>query len=109
MKVAVSTDGNEVSQHFGRCEGYNFYEVKDGEVKNRIYEVNPGHQPGVIPKWLNERGAKVIIAGGAGPKAQGYFNDFGMKCVLGVSGKISEVIEKYASGELEGGESSCDH
>ncbi|MGM0442101.1 MAG: NifB/NifX family molybdenum-iron cluster-binding protein [Elusimicrobiota bacterium] len=109
MKVAIATDGNRVSPHFGRCEGYNFYVVENGEVKNRFYEVNPGHQPGAIPKWLNEKETDIIIAGGAGPKAQNYFKKLGMKCILGVTGKIDKIIEEYASGELESGESTCDH
>jgi predicted Fe-Mo cluster-binding NifX family protein len=33
MKVAISTDNNEVSAHFGRCQQYTIFEVEGGFMK----------------------------------------------------------------------------
>jgi len=109
MKIAVATDGDAVSLHFGRCEGYNFFEIEDGKVISKTYEKNPGHQPGLIPKWLKERDVNCIIAGGAGPKAQEFFKNLGIDFILGVQGKVEEVVEEYLKGELKSGESTCEH
>jgi len=108
MKVAIATDGDLVSLHFGRCEGYTLFEIEDGKIISRVFEENPGHQPGLIPKWLKEKGVNLVIAGGAGPRAQEFFKNLGIDFILGVQGKVEDVIEKYLKGELEGGESTCE-
>jgi len=48
-----------------------------------------------------------IVAGGMGARAQSLFEDFGIKTIVGVSGTLTEVIEKLAKGNLSGGESFC--
>jgi predicted Fe-Mo cluster-binding NifX family protein len=42
-----------------------------------------------------------------GARAQGFFEEMGIKTIMGVEGSIDEVIEKLEKGTLEGGESSC--
>ena len=62
----------------------------------------------MMPKWLNEKGANVVIAGGAGAMAQNLFAQMGIELILGASGSLDDVIEKYLKGELTAGESLCD-
>ena len=86
MRIAVSTDGDQVSAHFGRC---------------------PGHQPGLIPQFLHEKGVECIIAGGMGMRAQGFFDELGIKAIVGISGKVDDTIDQLVKGTLKGGESLC--
>jgi len=109
MRVAISTDGDSVSMHFGRCEGYTFFEIENGKIISEKFLSAPEHRPGFIPRWLKENGADCVIAGGAGPSAQSFFTELGIKYILGVQGKIHDVIEKYIKGELKSGESTCEH
>ena len=46
----------------------------------------PPHQPGLLPPWLAERGANMIIAGGMGQRAQGLFAEQGIQVVRGCPG-----------------------
>ncbi|MDO9573995.1 MAG: dinitrogenase iron-molybdenum cofactor, partial [Candidatus Contubernalis sp.] len=48
-----------------------------------------------------------IVAGGMGARAQGLFAEFGIKTIVGVTEKITEVIDKLVKGTLIGGESLC--
>lgn len=107
MKIAISTDADSVSAHFGRCPSFTIVDVEDGKVVKKEVVDNPGHQPGFIPQFLHERGVECIVAGGMGMRATGFFNEFGIKTIVGVSGRVDEVIEKLAKGTLEGGESLC--
>ena len=43
MKVAISTDRNLVSAHFGRCPSYTIVELDKGKVVKRDLVQNPGH------------------------------------------------------------------
>jgi len=107
MKIAISTDAGFVSAHFGRCPSFTIAEIEEGKVL-KIEEINnPGHQPAFLPNFLAERGVKYIICGGMGNRAQMLFAEKKITPVIGVTGKIEEVIEKFVQGKLKGGESFC--
>ncbi len=115
-KIAVAIENNEgknskVSMHFGRCPYYLFITI--GDKEGRKYEVveNPfysNHQPGVVPQFIHQNGADVIIAGGMGPRAVDMFLGFGIEVVTGFVGDAEKVVDAYLSGEIKGYE-PCEH
>ena len=109
MKVAISCDGNSVSGHFGRCEKYVLFEGENGQLKNKSEVKSPPHEPGTIPRFLNEMGAQKIICQGIGPRAISLFGELGIEVVAGISGEIDEVIEAFLKGNLLGSASTCSH
>lgn len=109
MKIAISTDRGYVSAHFGRCPAYTIVDIQDGRIIKREEIPNPGHQPGFLPVYLSQKGVNAIIAGGMGPRAQGLFTEKNIQTIIGVQGKIDEVIEKFLRQELEAGQDLCDH
>jgi len=82
-------------------------DIEDGKVVKRIEAANPGHQPGAIPLFLHQKGVNGIVAGGMGMRAISFFEQYGIRVIVGVSGKIDGVIEQLKKGTLEGGESLC--
>ncbi len=107
MRIAISTDGNFVSAHFGRCPTFTIVDLQDGQIVKKESLQNPGHQPGFIPQFLCDKGVECIVCGGMGRRATGFFNEYGIKTILGVTGRIDEVLDKIQKGTLEGGESLC--
>jgi len=113
MRIAVaSDDGNGldalISQHFGRCPYYTLVEVEAGEVKEVSVVDNPFYgshgEPGQVPGFIHSQGAQVIIAGGMGPRAISFFNQFGIETVTGTSGKVSDALNSYSGGQFSGSE-----
>ena len=107
MRIAISTDGDFVSAHFGRCPSFTIVDVNKGKIAKKEIVDNPGHQPGFIPQFLHQKGVECIVAGGMGMRATQFFEEYGIKTIMGVSGKVDEVIEKIQKGTLKGGESLC--
>lgn len=107
MRVAISTDGKYVSPHFGRCTTYTLVDVVNGKTVKREEVNNPGHSPGVIPRFLHDKGVNIIVCGGMGVRAAGLFDELGIKMITGVDGSIDEVILKLEKNELKGRESLC--
>ena len=107
MRAAISTDGNDVSAHFGRCPSFTIVDVENGKVTGKEEIQNPGHHPGFLPEFLHGKGVSCIIAGGMGQRAVQLFQEKGIEGIVGVSGKIEDVIKKFAAGSLTGGESLC--
>jgi len=80
MRIAISTDGEQVSAHFGRCPAFTILDIDDGRVVGKEVIENPGHQPGFIPQFLHDKGVNCIIAGGMGPRAAEIFQRSGHGC-----------------------------
>jgi len=101
-----------VSMHFGHCEEFALYEVNedDKSILGKTAHKPPAHEPGVLPRWLHELGANVIITGGMGQRAQQLFAQNGISVVLGAPAESPEQIATaYLNGTLQAGENVCDH
>ena len=71
---------------------------------------SPPHQPGLLPSWLHERGAGIIIAGGMGARAQELFAQKNIKVVIGAPSETPEqIVKAFLGGSLETGVNICDH
>ena len=107
MKIAISTDSGSVSPHFGRAPEFTIIEIENDKFVGKKVLPNPGHSVGSIPRFINEQGATCMITGGMGHRAMQFFSDYGIEIIVGVTGKIDDVIKKILNGTLEGGESLC--
>lgn len=112
MKIAVPTANNRLCLHFGHCEKFLVVDVDDASrsITAKEEAVPPPHEPGVLPRWLHEKGATVIIAGGMGMRAQQLFEQNGIQVVVGAPSEDPEtVILKWLAGTLVSGGNVCDH
>ena len=115
MRFAIATDGEFVSPHFGRCSAYTIVDIEDNKVvdieDNKVIKKevlnNPGHSPGFLPEFLHQKGVNCIICGGIGQRAISFLKQYGIEVILGIEGKINDVIEKLIEGKLVSGESLC--
>ena len=107
MKIAISTDSEKVSEHFGRCPEFTIVEIKDNKIKNKKVIENPGHMTGFLPKYLKEHRVDYVIAGGAGFRAQKLFKQSGIKLITGIQGEIDKIIDSFIKGNLKQGNDFC--
>lgn len=112
MRIAIPVVNGRLSMHFGHCEAFALLDV-DPQAKTILKKEaipSPEHQPGLLPRWLAERGAQVIIAGGMGQRAQGLFAENGIRVVVGApAGEPEALVAAYLEGTLQTGANVCDH
>jgi len=111
-RIAVPVAGGKLAMHFGHCEQFAFFDVdlEGRSVVSKTTAVPPAHEPGVLPRWLSEQGADVIISGGMGSRAQGLFAEQGIDVLVGApSDRPEAVVQAYLDGTLETGANVCDH
>jgi predicted Fe-Mo cluster-binding NifX family protein len=109
-KVAIPVSDGILSQHFGHCQHFTLYHISDGAIVNSEILDAPPHQPGLLPKWLAEKGATDILAGGMGQRAIAIFHQFKINVFVGVPGKSADdLVKDYLQGILETNENACDH
>lgn len=109
-RIAVSADDRAgldgvVSPHFGRCPSFVLVDVDGCEVRGVEVVENPyygRHQPGQVPKFINEQDVDVMLTGGMGRRAIAFFEEFGIQAVTGASGSVRRSLEQYLGGALQG-------
>ena len=112
MRIAIPLTEGTLSMHFGHCEEFALVDVDEQakRVTNIARLRPPAHEPGVLPRWLAEQKANVIIAGGIGQRARQLFAQNGINVVVGASVHTPEQLtHDYLLGTLETGDNICDH
>ncbi len=112
MRVAIPVSQGKLAAHFGHCEQFVLCDL-DPDTKSIVKTESltpPAHEPGVLPAWLAEQGAQVILAGGMGSRAQQLFADHGVKVIVGAPELDPETLAlQYLAGEIGPGQNACDH
>ncbi len=107
MKIAVASEGKNVTEHFGHCENFNIFTVENNEIIKSESVPNPGHKPGFLPNFLNDIGVNVIIAGGMGGGAIEIFNEKNIEVITGAEGDAQHLVELYLQSKLISTGSVC--
>lgn len=111
-RIVLPVSEGRLCMHFGHCDTFAVVDVEPdtGKVVSQSELEPPPHEPGLLPRWLAERGATVIIAGGMGQRAQALFTEQGIHVVVGAPSETPDLlVQQYLSGNLVSGENVCDH
>ena len=112
MRIAIPVADGRLTMHFGHCEKFAIIDA-DPKAKKVLKKEEldaPGHEPGLLPRWLAERGVNVIIAGGMGQRAQSLFAENGIKVVVGAPSDAPQALAAaFLDGTLRTGDNICDH
>lgn len=112
MKFAIPTHSGKLCMHFGHCEVFTFVEADEAAktIIGREEITPPAHVPGILPPWVAEHGAKIVIAGGMGMRAQQLFNAQGIEVIVGAeAAEPEQLVLDYLNGTLKTGANACDH
>ena len=110
MRYAIPTEDGRLTMHFGHADVFTLIDVENGQVCRTQMMQPPPHEPGVLPRWLKEQSASVIIAGGMGQRAQSLFAENGIQVVVGAEAAPAEdLVRQHLAGTLKTGQNVCDH
>jgi len=112
MKIAIPMANGRLCMHFGHCEQFALLEIdkEAGAVVGSEMLTPPPHEPGLLPRWLHEQGAALIIAGGMGQRAQQLFQQRGVDVIVGAPAEPpDQLVSAYLNGVLQSGANACDH
>ncbi len=112
LKIVIPVSEGRLSMHFGHCETFAVLDVDvpGKAIVGRSDLQAPPHEPGLLPRWLGERGTQLIIAGGMGQRARSLFEENGIQVIVGAASEPPEtLVDQYLNGSLQTGENICDH
>jgi ATP-binding protein involved in chromosome partitioning len=108
--LVIPVEDGKLSPHFGHCKQFAFIETEKGKIKTQEMKTPPPHEPGVLPRWLYEQGADVVITGGMGEQARQLLKEKGIEVITGAPVDSPETIaNQFLSGSLVTGDNACDH
>ena len=116
MRIAFATEAPggleaEIAYHFRRAPFFTFVDLdEDGEILSVEVLENPAlnvHRPFVVPSFIKQQGADVIVAGGMGERAKLFFEQEGIETVTGAQGRVVDVLSAILKGERFG-DNLCD-
>jgi predicted Fe-Mo cluster-binding NifX family protein len=110
-KIAVPVDEKGIlDAHFGHCKFIKIIDTKDDEIISEEKIIPPPHEPGLLPRWLAEKGVTDIIAGGMGRKAIQLFNQGGVNAFVGAPHvNAIELVKGHLNGTLNFTANYCNH
>jgi predicted Fe-Mo cluster-binding NifX family protein len=111
VKIAVTATepglDAPVDSRFGRCLHFVFVDTETMDVETVANE-NVTAAGGAGPQaaqTVADKGAKAVLTGNCGPNAHRALQAAGVQVVVGVSGTVKEVAEKFKAGEYATAES----
>ncbi|MFH0788614.1 MAG: iron-sulfur cluster carrier protein MrpORP [Pseudomonadota bacterium] len=110
LKIAIPMAEGMLCNHFGHCEQFALIDLQGKNIIQKVMVTPPPHEPGLLPRWLGEKGVNLIIAGGMGQRAVSLFNERGIKVLTGAPQLAPEaLIAQYVNQTLITGDNVCDH
>lgn len=108
--IAVPTSTGKLNGHFGHSRQFAMVEIKENGSREVTYIDAPPHRPGLLPRWLAEKGATDVIAGGMGQRAIDLFNENGVNVFVGAPALTpEELVDGYINKTLTSSDNYCDH
>jgi predicted Fe-Mo cluster-binding NifX family protein len=123
MKIAVASDDEKtIASHFGRTRGFLVFEIEDGEIKSREYQLNTftGHARGLegAGHALDRHGpilaaladCNAVISHGMGRRIYADLKQAGIEAFIVEETEAEKAVGLYLRGELaDKPELGCEH
>jgi predicted Fe-Mo cluster-binding NifX family protein len=106
MKIALTATGKNVDaaidQRFGRCQYFIIIDIETMQTKaiTNESEMASGGAGIQAAQKIAKEGVGVVITGNIGPNAFQTLAAAGIKVVTGVTGTVSDVVNKWKQGQL---------
>jgi len=103
MRIAIPLAEGKLADPFHRCQEFALVDIDPhtGIVQGRRSTPVPPNTPDVVPEWLADQGAQVLIVGSMERRARRRFSDRGIRTVLGAPAETAgQLVAAYVAGRL---------
>ena len=110
MRIAVTYENGQISQHFGHTEQFKIYDIADGKITSSKVVDTEGSGHGALAGILSALEVDALICGGIGGGAQMALAAANIKLYGGVAGDADTAVAALLNGQLDfNPDVHCDH
>ena len=102
MRIAITTDGDLVSAHFGQCPSFTLIDIENKKVIKKEVVPNTAEHGGggcVAVDEILKHNIDQVIAGGMGMGAKQKFANSNVT-IFGFSGKVDDAITAFLENNI---------
>jgi len=103
MRIAIPLAEGRLADHLSRSQEFALVDVDPhtGIVRGRRSTAVPPAEVAVVPQWLADQGAQVLIVGSMGQRERGLFSDRGIRTMLGAPPATpGQLVAAFVAGSL---------
>lgn len=96
MRIAVTSDGKNVSSHFGKTIKFVIFEIFKGKTRGKLLidvSASGGHD--ALIYILKNEGVQVLLCGEITEKIKVELENQGIEVISGLKGNIISVLKGY--------------
>ena len=108
MKIAVASEGLDVSSYFECCTNYNCFTVENGSIIDCRNLLNPTPQDRPSAAVLSELGIDTVIVGDIDRGSISLFADHNLAVFSGATGSAKEAVSAYITSTYIACDEFCD-
>lgn len=109
MRIAVASEGLDVSSYFERCTSFTIYTINCGIITECQNIPNPLLSYGSLASLLLELEVDTVIAGCMERSSSQALTEAGIEVVFGVVGTARAATEAYLAKTLISSDEWCDY
>lgn len=96
MRIAITTDGKNVSSHFGKTVKFTIFEILKGRTKGKLLiDVSASGGEGALVYVLKNERVEVLLCGEIAEKIRLELENQGIEVIAGLRGNINAVLRGY--------------
>ena len=104
MRIAVTTNGKNVSEQFGKAIKFTIFEVLRGQMRGKLLiDVSAGGSQDALIYILKNEGVEVLLCGEISERVKMELEKIGIKVISGLKGNVHSLIRAYIKGYLKKG------
>lgn len=101
-RVAIPISENELSEFFGECNHYEFFEIDKKIVNRKLVKIPFDMTILKLPEWLKNQGVTDVIAYKVNKQIISLFASNKVNIFVGIAKKSPQsLIDDYLQGKLE--------
>jgi len=103
MRIAIPLAEGKLADPLQRCQEVALVDIDPhtGIVQGRRSTPVPPDTPAVVPEWLADQGAQVLIVGSMGRRERDRFSGRGIRTVFGAPPETpGQLVAAYVAGRL---------
>jgi predicted Fe-Mo cluster-binding NifX family protein len=92
VKVAVPCEGENINEHFGKCQNFRIYNIQKGELKDKEDVVLESTEPTVVAEFMKNNNVNTVVCGGINQGAMTELFSHNIVVIPGMKGNVDVAV-----------------